>query len=248
MIVGSEPTHITDVDTAKVSGLVYLLPPKDNQIYPYVMVYGQAVFDGSNLSSPSSSTKFVIQNNVYVTEYKSRDNNKAPIVLPSTSNLVDLTLDPLDTDGGWRDTSGNYIAPGSDIQIGKYDVISGISASRKYIITLVEDSSIRWIVNGSIRGNSDVISDAPYNATYTIGVTSSSGSDLPAIYKDGVQCQDTTASFKVLGDTTFTTSNNYNTSGGTKITTLSIVLIIVIIILLIVLAVLIMKYREKNRS
>jgi len=197
---GSAPTLIESLkNDAAISGRVTL------ESTAYIMVYGDSTFTKANIkysSSNTPTTQFIIRSNVFATLYTD-DTGKHALVFPTTSELRDYRL------VNWKDAAGNIITAESGIQIGSpgFTKIDGEVEKRTYRIFLSEDLSIRWVVNGITKGSSGE-EEGVYGATYTIGVMSPSGAELPALFKDGVAFANG-ESFDIKGDTTFTTANNY---------------------------------------
>ena len=238
LTVGSAPALTGSADTgAEVSGTITLESSGGNSAY--VIVYERSVFSSSNIRYPSASTQFMILGKTYATEYKDRTGSRT-IVLPSVSELKDFYL----TD--WKDSRGNVI-DGSGVQIGStgYTAIYGEVAKCNYIITLGSDRNIKWVVNGIVKGSSGEITDAAYDARYTIGITLAGAGELPTIYRDGIPYAGTSSvSFDVTGNTTFTTSNSYPGPRDDKVPMLLALLFAVVLMLAAALSALIKKNKK----
>ena len=239
LTVGTPPSLTTDMSSnTVVSGLVTLGSTA------CIIVYGEAsFFNGKNIKY-AVYTNFLFDNKyAYATEYKSTTGNRT-LILPSTNGLIDCELE------NWKDSNGNVISSDSNIQIGTigYTTIYGEVSNKIYNITLSKDNSIKWIQVGNNGVTTELSGVVPalYNSSYTISIRATGNAPLPTIYMNGAPCDGTSVSFKVTGNVTLATSNNYRTEDGGGSSSLLIVLMIIIIILVIALAVLILKYRKKT--
>lgn len=234
LTIGSAPTLTTDMkNNTKITGKFILIDPA------YALIYGSSSFTANNLKYPSASSQFLIQDMTYATEYRDASGKKT-LVLPNTDSLKDYKVE------NWKDTNGNVITAENNIQIGAVGYKSIISemTKRTYSITLTEDQSIRWVINGISKGSSGV-EEGVYGASMTINVRLSQGyTELPSIKMDGVPYTAGT-SFVITGDVVFTTSNNYPTPEKDILPTLLAILCILIVVL--VMLVIVLKKRDQKK-
>jgi hypothetical protein len=237
LTVGSPPSLHDEKSDASVSGVVAL----NNAAC--VLVYGSAKFNEKNIKYESVSTEFRIFEVVYAKEYKyTTTSSKRTLVFPSISNLIDYDI------AGWVNERNSPVSPDSNVQIGSggHKIIKAVGVTQKtYTLTLAKDESIRWVVNGVVRGSSEEI-DAWYDAPYSIGITSSGSTSLPTLYVNGVPHSDSSISFKVTKTMTFTTSNHY-LEPDEGASSLTIALGVIIVVLALALIVLVIQYKKKNK-
>ncbi len=220
LTIGNIPTLTTELNnTTSVNGIFNIT---DNA---YVLVYGKSEFNLNNIRYPTVNSKFMIQGDVYATEYMGTTGNRN-IVIPSASSLRDYTLE------SWKDSQGNKVPSDLSVPIGspEYKSMYGEVTKRVYRIILTEDDSIRWVVNGITKGSSSV-EEGVYGATMTIGIRLAQGyTELPTLKMEGVPFAPGT-SFEVTGDVTFTTSNNIPPVENDIMPTLLVILAILLVVL-----------------
>jgi hypothetical protein len=232
LTIGAAPELISAMNNpASVTGKFVL----DNTAY--ILIYGSNEFTGTkNVKYPTVSTKFTIQGETFATLFKDQTGKRA-IVLPSTSSLRDYRL--ID----WKDSAGNVITNSSNIQIGSVDVVLGEVVKQTYIITLKEDRSIKWVVNGVEKGSSGEETGV-YGATYTINIRLASGTNTtPGILRDGLPFNPG-SSFVVTGNTQFATTNSSSDTGNGFL--IPMILVIAVLLGVLVVAVIVMKGRAKK--
>ncbi|AIZ56159.1 hypothetical protein Mpt1_c02590 [Candidatus Methanoplasma termitum] len=239
LTVGIRASFTTDMSSSTVvSGVVTLDPTA------CVIVYGEAGFNKSNIKYSVVLTKFIFDNKyAYATEYKSITGNRT-LVFPPTDNLIDCVVEK------WKDAGGNVLSPDSAIQIGTpgYTSIYGEVSNKIYNVTLSKDDSIKWVKigNNGVTTELQGVIAAPYNTSFTISMKAVGDAPLPTMYMNGTPCDGASVSFKVAGNVTLTTSNDYKTESSGGLSSLIIVLVIIIAIMAIALVVLILKYRKRT--
>ena len=222
--VGNAPTVTTDmVNNTIFKGSVAL-----DLNTTHAVVYGQSTFTSSNLKNTSINTEFRIGNNTYAKEYMNA-NGTRNVTLFSAEELVDQTLQ------NWRNATGDVVNEETAARIGStgYTMLLGDIITKEYTLTLVEDTSIRWVVNGIAQGNSGSMSIA-YNNSVTVSARLISGDgEIPVLKKDGAVYEPNT-SFRMTNDTTFSTSNAPASGGFDLVFALIIFAVLMVAILAIV--------------
>jgi len=234
--VGFVPTIITDdLGTTRVTGKITL------QNDAYAIVYGNSAFKANNLKNPSVNTEFLVtymgKTTPYATEYINVTGN-IKLVLPSAQELIDFTL------LSWRDSDNQVIPENNNITIGStnYQDVYGETVRKNYTITLSDDDSIRWLVNG-ITASGKI--ERGYGTTVTIDVRLMPGySELPLIRMNGLPYEPGT-SFIITHNTLFTTSAG-TSGGGIDIITVVLILAALSTIILVTAIVLVKKRPVKK--
>jgi hypothetical protein len=234
--VGLVPTMITDdLDTTRINGKITL----SNDAYG--IVYGNSAFRANNLKNPSVNTQFLVTymggTTPYATEYINTSGNST-LVLPTAQELIDFTL------VSWKDSASQVIPEDNNTVIGStdYKTVYGETVRKNYTITLTQDDSIRWLVNGTVSSGQV---ERGYGTTVTIDIRLMPGySELPSLKMNGLPYEPGT-SFIVTRNALFTTSTDAP-AGGIDMITVILALAILAIIILIVAVVLVKKKEEKK--
>jgi hypothetical protein len=194
----------------------------------HAVVYGKSTFNLSNLKNPSVNTEFRIGSDTYAKEYMNA-NGIRNVTLFSAEELVDQKLQ------SWRDAAGNIVTEETGARIGStgYTTLTGEITTREYTLTLVEDTNIRWIVNGIAQGSSGSMSIA-YNNSVTVNARLASGDgEIPVLKKDGAVYEPNT-SFRMTNDAVFSTSNASESGGFDLVFALIVFSVLMVAILAIV--------------
>jgi hypothetical protein len=234
--VGFVPTVITDeLGTTRVNGKISLTNDA------YGIVYGNSAFRVNNLKNPSVSTQFLVTymegTTPYATEYINTA-GKSTLALPSAQELIDFTL------VSWKNSASQVIPDDNSIVIGStdYKTVYGETVRKNYTITLTQDDSIRWLVNGTVSSGQV---ERGYGTTVTIDIRLMPGyTELPSLKMNGLPYEPGT-SFIVTRNALFTTSTD-TPAGGIDMITVILALAILAIIILIVAVVFVKKKEVKN--
>lgn len=218
-IIGSPHTLTTEMSCdAKVTGKITLTK---NTL---VVTYDKDSFNGSNIKYPHTSTElFLRDSSTYAVEYGDSGSTRN-VYLPDAEELKDYKLI------NWRDINGVVVDDTSSSKIGSYNKLFGETELRSYNVYLINDESIRWIVNNESQGSGGII-ERPYGANVKVEVTLNPGyENLPNIKVNGMDYEPL-SSFKITADTTFTTSPVTPDPGYDLTTILLIILVVVILIM-----------------
>ena len=244
LTIGSPPTLTSDLmNPAKFTGKVTL------ETASFILVYGNCPgFTTDNIKYLTVKTEFLMQGNLFATEYKNVSVlDRRTLTMPTTSDLRDWSLI------NWM-AGGNIVTNESNIQIGStgYKTITDSSEKVKYLVVFAEDKSIVWRVNGIDKGSS-FEDEGAFGSTYSVSIRTAPGYSAPAtplsIYVDGVPFMSgIQVTVPITDDTIFTTSNHYIPAKESKVPMLLMILGVMIVILVLALVALFMKNKKKQAA